>query len=177
MPIAWAVWITRRAISPRLATSSFFMGRARAPRPPAHPSVSAAAQVARMRDSAMAAHWSGFFFFGGGGGPPGGGGGGRGPPPPGGGGGGRAFGGPCGADWTHAHGVTDGRWHDRRWVRCSMRRRLSAWFGPAPHVQCPGRLAIPMVLAMMPSITSPAPPPIEASRPSRYMRATLFSSV
>ena len=37
--------------------------------------------------------------------------------------------------------------------------------------------AIPMILARMPSITSSAPPPIEARRPSRYIRETLFSQV
>ena len=39
------------------------------------------------------------------------------------------------------------------------------------------RFAIPIVLAMMPIITSSAPPPIDASRPSRYRRATRLSSV
>src|SRR5690606_10498027 len=39
------------------------------------------------------------------------------------------------------------------------------------------RLEMPMVLARMPSITSSAPPPMEARRPSRYRRETLFSSV
>ena len=44
-------------------------------------------------------------------------------------------------------------------------------------VQRCGRLATPMVLAMMPSMTSSAPPPIEARRPSRNIRETLFSQV
>ena len=39
------------------------------------------------------------------------------------------------------------------------------------------RLATPIVLAMMPIITSSAPPPIEPSLPSRNRRATLFSQV
>ena len=49
----------------------------------------------------------------------------------------------------------------------------------AVRISCqpPARLAIPIVLAMMPIITSSAPPPIEARRPSRYRRATRLSSV
>ena len=40
-----------------------------------------------------------------------------------------------------------------------------------------GFLAMPISLDRMPIMTSSAPPPMEASRPSRNMRETLFSSV
>ena len=46
-----------------------------------------------------------------------------------------------------------------------------------PFASHTGRFAMPISLDKMPSITSSAPPPIDASRPSRYMRETLFSNV
>ena len=49
-------------------------------------------------------------------------------------------------------------------------------FGVSGH-DLSGFLAMPMIFARMPSMTSSAPPPMDASRPSRYMRETLFSHV